>query len=249
MVRKDTDELRRKYDAIFDSDKLKAKAFDKIAENYYLGNFGSMQKSDIDVLMFSIFIEGILERSESDINTYSDYTLAKQLGIPQSRISNLKVKKQLQYPYEGFDWKKSFGRVCNNAIFEGGKIRINLRDRNLYYELKNQIDESGSYVETTLTSNLLVISVTDFYDLASKLMNETEINELQSAIKKKYVADTQFCEDFDKSPIGETLKNKLGETMVDVVCEVIKDIAPAHIGIGISALKAVYTVIKKRQER
>ncbi|MBR3244289.1 MAG: hypothetical protein IKF90_16630 [Parasporobacterium sp.] len=65
------------------------------------------------------------------------------------------------------------------------------------------------------------------------------------------MADAQFCEDFDKSPVGETLKNKLGETMVDVVCEVIKDLAPAHIGIRISALIAVYTFIRsdKRVKR
>ena len=38
-----------------------------------------------------------------DMNTYSDYTLSKLLGITQNRISSLKVKKELIYPYQGFD--------------------------------------------------------------------------------------------------------------------------------------------------
>ena len=128
MYREDIEEFIQKYNSLFDSQKKKADAFDKVAMNYYMGNFGSMQKSDVDVLMFSLLLDEILKSSESDINTYSDYTLAKQLGITQSRVSNLKQKKQLQYPYEGFDWKKSFERCCYNARLDGGKIRINLSE-------------------------------------------------------------------------------------------------------------------------
>ena len=37
----------------------KAKAFDEIAKKFYLSNFGSTAKSDIETLMFSIYIERI----------------------------------------------------------------------------------------------------------------------------------------------------------------------------------------------
>ena len=247
MVRRDTDDLRKKYESIFGNVELKAQAFDKIAENYYFGNFGSMQKSDIDVLMFSIFIEGILDQTEEDINTYSDYTLAKQLGIPQSKVSTLKVKKQLQYPYAGFDWKRSFERMCGNARYESGKIRINLRDRNLYYELRNQIDERGGYVEATLTSNLLVISVPDFYDLVRTFMSDDEKKMLQEEIKKKYHEDSQFCEEFEKEPFGKTLQAKCGDVLIDVLCEVIKQIAPVPVGIGIDILRTACTALMRNK--
>ena len=69
----------------------KAQAFDKLAEKYYYCNFGSTSKADLDVLMFSIYIERILDKSQKDFNSYSDYTLSKNLGITQSKISNLKV--------------------------------------------------------------------------------------------------------------------------------------------------------------
>ena len=39
----------------------KAKAFDEIAKKFYLSNFGSTAKSDIETLMFSIYIERILD--------------------------------------------------------------------------------------------------------------------------------------------------------------------------------------------
>jgi len=248
MVRTDVDNLREKYNELFCNDELKARAFDKIAENYYLGNFGSMQKSDIEVLLFSLFIERILKKSEDDLSTYSDYTLAKQLGVTQSKISALKVKKQLQYPYDGFDWKKSFERVCKNARYENKKIYINLRDRNLYYELKNAVDEKGGFVETTLTSNLLVISVADFYDLTQSIMSQNAIGALKKAITEKYHDDRQFCEEFDKKPLGKTLKTKFGDTLLDVVFEVIKNVAPGPLGAGFGALKAAIEAIKNNQD-
>lgn len=92
---------QEKYEELFSLED-KAKAFDMLAQNYYFGNFGTMQKSDFDLLMFSIYLERILEKSEDEIETFSDYELSKLLGITQSRVSTLKVKKQLRYPYKKF---------------------------------------------------------------------------------------------------------------------------------------------------
>ena len=86
------DRLAR-YKELF-SEEDKARAFDKIANQFYAGNFGTMAKSDMETLMFSIYIEQILSKSEDDFHTYSDFRLAKELGIAQSRVSSLKVKKQ-----------------------------------------------------------------------------------------------------------------------------------------------------------
>ena len=84
-------EKNQKFNLLFYDAQEKAKAFDKIAEVYYNRNFGSISKSDFDVLMFSIYIERLLEKDESDMDSYSDYELSKQLGITQSKIKNLNI--------------------------------------------------------------------------------------------------------------------------------------------------------------
>ena len=229
----------REYESTFPSAESKAKAFDEIARRFYFGNFGTMQKTDIEVLLFSLYLDQILDKCESDLNAYSDYALSKKLGIPQSKISTLKVKKQLQYPYEKFDWKVSFQRLCNNATYDSGRIRINLRDKNLYYELKNQIDEMGSYVETTLTPNLLSITPEMFIELTRRIMSQEEINALISALKDRFHSDHAFCERIEKEPIGSLLKERCGETIIDVVSEVVKAVVPGSVGTGIEILKTV----------
>ena len=92
------EQKNRRYDELFPNLEEKAAAFDQIAAQFYEGNFGRMSKADLETLMFHLYIEQILKRSEQDFHTYSDFRLSKELGIPQSRVSSLKVKKQLQYP-------------------------------------------------------------------------------------------------------------------------------------------------------
>lgn len=87
------------YYELFPDDHTKAAAFDRLAQHFYDANFGTMDKADIEVFMFSEYIERILANEDCSFRDYSDYALSKWLGIPQSRVVNLKVKKQLKYPH------------------------------------------------------------------------------------------------------------------------------------------------------
>ena len=190
------DEGEKKYKDLF-SDDAKIAAFDKIAEKYYYQNFGSMSKSEFDVLMFSIYIEQILEKDEENFNAYSDYTLSKLLGITQSKVSSLKVKKQLTYPYEKFEWKRSFERVLKHARLEGNNICVYIPDKNLFLELKNIIEINGGFVDTQLNPKLLKISVGDFLSLLYEMEKEddkADIKKLEAdiiAFLKKNAADDE----------------------------------------------------------
>lgn len=247
MFREDTEELWEKYEALFDSSEKKAAAFDKIARNYYLGNFGSMSKTDLDVLMFSLLLEEILGQTEDDISTYSDYALAKQLGITQSRVSNLKLKKHLQYPYKDFDWRVSFKRCCGNARLDSGKIRINLRDVNLYYELRNEIEEKGGYAEASLTRNLLIITPEDFFTLTTGLMTQEEQKTLKEKIRKQYAGNTELLEKMEREPLPKALKSELGSSLPDILFEIVKAFTPGAASIGIEILQTALKSIMKNK--
>ncbi len=213
-----------KYQELFSDEKSKAKAFDLIAQNYYFGNFGTMQKSDFDVLMFSIYLERILEQSEEDMNAYSDYELSKLLGITQSRVSTLKVKKQLKYPYTGFDWKRSFQRVSKNARYENGKIKIHIPDKNLFLELQNAIEKEGGYVEIQLNSKLLQVSPEYFVDLMAAVSEEKDRKIIRKKLRDKLRAaenkkDIQYIEELTPE---ENLKNFLSAGAASLIPDLLK---------------------------
>lgn len=210
-----------KYNQLFCNEHIKAEAFDKIAEKFYNSNFGSISKSDFEVLMFSIYIERILENNEDDFNSYSDYTLSKDLGITQSRVSSLKVRKELIYPYKNFSWVDSFSRISKNAVYEDGKIKIFIPDKNLYIELKHAIEQANGFVETQLTTNLLQVRPEYFLDLMIELSDEKDKKILRKQIRKTVQAKNEGIEFFEKDSIGKSLKRKAPNIIIDIICACI----------------------------
>lgn len=217
--------MKHSYEELFSSVEAKANAFDEIAKQYYFCNFGSMSKTDLDTLMFSIYIDRILEQEEDDFNAYSDYTISKELGITQTKISNLKVRKQLKYPYEKFDWRKSFARICQNARFENGKIKIYIPDKNLYLELQNVIESKGGYVDFALNQKLLVLSPEYFVDLMFEISDEEDRKELQEALVielKKYNKDFEIGQSVNKSERKKKIVQELGYYTVETVAGILE---------------------------
>ena len=237
-------DAKTKYDELFSDDAAKARAFDKIAELYYFANFGSTSKADFDTLMFSIYIEQILDKSQADFNTYSDYTLSKQLGITQSKVSSLKVKKELKYPYERFDWKESFARIANRIVYEDGKIKIHIPDRNLYYELKNAIETSGGFVEVQLTANLLQVRLSYFIDLLLLLDKDSTREETREMIKKTIKEADNDIELLEKEPFGKALLDETPEMIIDIIEKCVPVVGGVIGTIG----KSILTAIKRSKK-
>ncbi len=233
------EEIHRKYEEYFPDEKAKANAFDKIAERYYCANFGTMTKSDFETLLFSIYLEQILDKDEDDFTQYSDYTLSKLLGITQSKISSLKVKKELLYPYEKFDWKESFKRISDRAVYENGKIKLSIPDRNLYLELKNAIETRGGFIEAQLTANLLQVPLSYFLDLMVAISeDETDIQQIWNVLKDKIKDNGNFKE---KEPFGKVLQRMAPE----VVFELIGDCVPCIGGAMKTVAQEIYQAIKR----
>lgn len=217
---------KEKYEALFSTDKIKAAAFDKIAEKYFYANFGTISKADFDTLMFSLYLDQILDFSEEDMSSYSDYKLSKLLGITQAKVSNLKVKKELQYPYDGFLWKKSFGRIMNNYRYEDGKIKLFIPDKNLYYEIKNAIEDAGGYVEVQLNTKLLQITPEYFIDLVLVTREEADRDQIRKEIKKTLDEHRVNTEGFDDRSIGDQLKDNAPGIITDIVAEILETCFP-----------------------
>ena len=218
------EDKRKYYDSFFKNDKEKAEAFDKIAELYYFQNFGMTAKSDIDVLMFSIYLERILESSESDMSAYSDYALSKQLGITQSKIKNLKIKKELKYPYQGFDWRESFKRIYSNAHYENGCIVLYVSDPNLQIELKHFVEENNGIVEVKLNQSLLVISLESFFDLILFVADEKEQKYVKEKLKNALLSKKANIESFEKQPMSKTIKENAKDLGKNLVFELLKNL-------------------------
>ena len=228
MSNNDNSNKLSRYEELFDNKDKKAEAFDLIAEQYYNKNFGCMTKSDFETLLFHIYIEQVLAKSEENFASYSDFRLGKELGISQSKVSNLKVRKQLQYPRE-FKWREAFAKVSKNVNFENGKIKIQIPDINLYFEIKNAIEEAGGFVDVSLTPRLLQVSPCYFLDLIVAVSEEKDRDRVKKTIRKIIREKDKDKEFLEAEPFGKQLKGLAKDHISVIFTELITEFTSSPI--------------------
>lgn len=207
------DEAKLIYKNLFSSED-KIKAFDEIAELYYMSNFGSKNKKDFETLLFSLYYDQIIDKSNGDWTKYSDYTLSKQLGITQQQVNTLKVRKELMYPKWRNSWKEEFLKFCDNAVFEDNKIKIFIPNIVVFQEIKNAIEQNGGYVEIQFTKNLLQLRLPYLLDLLVSISDDEDKCEIKNNIEntiKKNDIDIDFTKNIT---FGKCLMNQSDELII-----------------------------------
>lgn len=194
-----------KYNELFDDEKHKAHCFDELASLFFDKNFSATSKSDIELLMFHFLMERMISMHQTDgILDYiacSDYNLSKILGITETRVRNLKIKKELAYPVK-YNWIHSFANILNNSKLTkslGNKVLITIPDPNVLIEVRNFLEENGDVVEKHLNSKILEINIEHLFLFA--LMFEKEECAVDEVVIKdlrnkyaEYVAKDAFSD-------------------------------------------------------
>jgi len=198
----------------------KNELFDDISKMFYCRNFGTASKSEIELLMFHFYIEELIKQNsyENGVVNYkaiSDYRIAKDLGITPQRVRNLKIKNELVYRKEDFNWKLSLKQLLsdeNRIRVDNKYIKINIPDPTLFLEIKNHIEESGGYVEISLNSSLLTVPAKDFFEIVKLICEPEELSEIEANIIEQY-----------EKTSGEKIEEKDGWDKALMLSEIISN--------------------------
>lgn len=233
--------------------KKKAKAFDDIAMLFYDRNFGSSSKSEIELMMFSILMDAMINKYANDngvldYNMSSDYNMGKALGIQPSKVTTLKKNKQARYPVK-FNWQESLKKIENNIRYskEKNKIIIPVRDPNLYIEIKNFIEENGGFIEMQYGSNVIQIRPEYFFLL---LYNGISDEPEKAKIRKAFAIELKNKNKINDISLIKTdddvnkIALDLGESTLDVLESLAEGITNPLVGI-IKCLKLGAKLLNK----
>lgn len=202
-----------RYAELFSNEKTKAEAFDKIAELFYSKNFSASSKSEVELLMFSIYMDEMISNCKNsdgtiDYSVCSDYEMGKQLGITQERIRTLKVKKQARYPVE-FRWQDSLLSIKDSVRYDNSinKIIIPTRDPNLYNEIRNYIEDHGGYIEIKRSGNYIQIRPEHYFMLVYEELSEADQNKCRKELEKELCKHNKGNEIAEVKNARDVMKN------------------------------------------
>lgn len=196
------------------SDSEKIEAFDRISECFLQQNFGSVGKSDLELMFFSIVIEHLLKHDLP----HDDYSISKLLGITQQRVRNLKVKNQLRYEHS-FDWEKALLSRVSNASFSPDDqfVTIFIDDPNLFIEVQHYIEASGGYVDYTLNPKLLKMNTRDFAKLLVEIGSADNEEEFWKVLRQVYREE-------ENNDVNKITKETFGTQLQNCTFSVLKDV-------------------------
>lgn len=146
------------------SDSQKLYFGEKFIERYLANGFGSMTKSEIDILVFHLL-------SESDqIKDTSNYDVANTLRITESKVKSLRLNAALKYQQANPKavLSKIVKRITDEMSkpeFQGGSVTITIENPVEKRELEHAIKESGRNIEYGFNRELLKISPISLFEL------------------------------------------------------------------------------------
>lgn len=219
-----------KYESLFADDKH----FLEIASHYYNKNFGSMSKSELDLLMFKIFYDGL--KNKNDDSSLTDVALAIELGITKQKVKSLKERMFLKYSSDSdFDWKREMRDCISKPSVEyddtTGKFTILVSDSRFGYAVEDFLETNRLISDYSHNSKLLVLSRRAFVFLAYESCDDAEKRRrLEDCFTKTLNEERKQIEGQLKA---KTFWTRCSNALTSNVMNTVLDI----IGLGLSVVR------------
>ncbi len=199
-------------------------SFIKVAKNYYNKNFGTMSKSEIDLLMFQILYLKL--KIQNDNRAPSDFELAKILGITSQRVQNLREKMELKYPTEDIQsWKiktrKLFKTPAFQQVNDKEEIHVFINDVMLRYDIEDFLESNYFPAEYTLNRKVIILRKPAVYALVYACCTEEDRMNVMNEMSKEFGFDK---EEIEKNIAKNTWWNRWGKTVASELWDICKNI-------------------------
>ena len=196
----------------------KVKAFDRMAECFLNNNFGSVSKSDLELIFFSV----LMEHLQANHLPADDYTISNILGITQQRVRNLKIKNQLRNQY-AYDWKAELVRLTKNARYSDDDryITISLDNPILMIEIQHFIEDKGGMVDFALNPKLLKMPTCDFAVLLLEVGIAKDEKAVWKLLREAYRRENDGIEEITKENWRKTVSKGTLDFAKGIISEMI----------------------------
>lgn len=154
-------------------------------EHYLSGSFGSMSKSETEILIFHLL--------SKHFENSSNYEISNFLKISETKVKNLTLNAHLRYGQSNKDiLKKIMLRICDtldvNFDENIGEIKISVENLVEKRELVNEIKKLGSYADFSFNNEILKIKINVFLKLLNRLVGEDNFKKVfQKYLKEKTI--------------------------------------------------------------
>ncbi|MCQ2203426.1 MAG: hypothetical protein MJZ15_03175 [Bacteroidales bacterium] len=174
---------------------------------YVQRGFGSMNKNDFEVWIFSQLMQERLRGK-------SNYDISLELRLPESKVKRLAYEAQLRYP-SGVSYKEQLSESLKKAKMskDDNYLCFPIENIALRNYLSNILKNKGSYIDSSFNFEIVKINVEDFAIILEAVDAEVA-NKLKEEHNKQNI----------KEVFTDIVKNFGGQAIGELVCKGVDDI-------------------------
>ena len=167
-------------------------------EHYLSGSFGSMSKSETEILIFHLL--------SKHFEISSNYEISNLLKISETKVKNLTLNAHLRYPRQSGDEIVRETRVDIDKKFstiydeQNGEVKIHIQSSVQKREMINAINKLGSFADYGLNNEILKIRINTLFSLFEKFLDKEKFKDtVQIYLKDKKLNEKQFFDALNNS--------------------------------------------------
>ena len=161
--------------------------FDKV----FSPRFGMLTKSELELELFRVYFE------EYAGENWTDFKIGRELGITESRVSNLRLKLAL---LDSEQPKEPYELILGEAVeYDPNTSKVSIRINSAFQRaaLKDYLEEKGTIPSIPLGSNHIKLTLSNYLDVLAAVFEDTpedvknridklvrDQKDLQKAIRK-----------------------------------------------------------------
>ena len=167
-------------------------------EHYLSGSFGSMSKSETEILIFHLL--------SKHFGISSNYEISNFLKISETKVKNLTLNAHLRYPRQSgdeivretlVDIAKKFSAIYDE---QNGEVKIHIQSSVQKREMINAINKLGSFADYGLNNEILKIRINTLFSLFEKFLDKEKFKDtVQIYLKNKKLNEKQFFDALNNS--------------------------------------------------
>lgn len=191
------------------TDAQKLKFGNDFVERYLSHGFGSMTKSEIDILVFHLISEA------EEIKDESNYRVANKLQITESKVKSLRLNSSLKY--KPANHRAVLGNIVTRIIdemqkpeFESGQVTITLENPVDQREFEHAVKLAHRNIEYGMNRELLKVKPIALLEIVMANLENAE-QEITSIVQAHITDNEKQAEILSSALTLRQKINKIGE--------------------------------------
>jgi hypothetical protein len=191
------------------TDVQKLKFGNDFVERYLSHGFGSMTKSEIDILVFHLISEA------EEIKDESNYKVANKLQITESKVKSLRLNSSLKY--KPANHRAVLGNIVTRIIdemqkpeFESGQVTITLENPVDQREFEHAVKLAHRNIEYGMNRELLKVKPIALFEIVMANLENAE-QEITSIVQAHITDNEKQAEILSSALTLRQKINKIGE--------------------------------------